>query len=96
MDWNAEEDSRAEAGSRTELDCKAEVGAKAEVDSKAAVDAESETETIGIDAVSKDLGLAAPVSLPELEASEACDGVTLNCCDWAKMPPLAVSTKLTW
>ena len=40
--------------------------------------------------------LAVLVSLPELEASEAWDGVTLNCCDWARIPPSEGETKLTW
>lgn len=59
----------------------------------ARIDADSDSEA---DADADGLGLAMLVSLPELDAVESCDGVTLNCSDWARMPPPADDTKLTW
>lgn len=73
---------------------------EAEVEELIIIDDEMEVESMEVDAdveaeVDK-FSLAVLVSLPELEASEALDGVTLNCWDWARMPPPVVDTKLTW
>jgi hypothetical protein len=66
--------------------------AEVEVAEVAVVDAKVEESMLADDAV--DIWLAVLAVLPELEAS-FFGSVTLNCCDWAKIPPEG-ERKLTW